>query len=43
MFVNKDGPFRPAGGDLRCRVRDRVPRVNYRTYAVGMHIRHVLA
>jgi hypothetical protein len=27
IFVKKDVPFRPAGGDMSFRVRDRVTRV----------------
>jgi hypothetical protein len=34
--MKKDVQFRPAGGDMSFRVRDRVTRVNYRTYAVGV-------
>jgi len=36
ICVNKDGIFRPAGGGISCRVNDRVRRVIYRSYAVGM-------
>jgi len=34
FFARKDGIFRPAGGDISFRGRDRVTRVNHRTYAV---------
>jgi hypothetical protein len=35
FFVKKDGFFRPVGGEISCRVNDRVSRVTNTTYAVG--------
>jgi len=35
-FLNKHEIFRPAGGDIRCHVSDRVPRVNNTRYAVAI-------
>ncbi len=36
FFVKKDRIFRPAGGGISCRINDRVTRVNYTSYAVGV-------
>jgi hypothetical protein len=42
IFVKKDAPFRPAGGDMSFRVRDRVTRVIDKISAVSIQMRHGL-